>query len=84
MNRRLRELFEEGGDGVGTKLRRVEGGGRQAAEGGRDFLGSDGSEFGGRFAEEEVGENGAGSNSGDTTLSFEASGGDAAGIEANG
>lgn len=61
----------------------MKGGGRQTAEGRGNFLGSDGAEFGRRFAEEEIGEDGTGGDGSDATLGFEASGGDAAGFEAD-
>lgn len=83
-NRPLRKPFEEGGDGVGAELGSVESGGRQAAKGGRDFLRSDGMELRGGFPEQEIGEDGAGSNGGDATLGFEASGGDAASFDTDG
>ena len=62
----------------------MEGGGRQTAESGGDILGSEGAKFGGKFAEQEIGEDGAGSDGGDTTLRLEACCGDALGFHAHG
>lgn len=78
------QLAKERGDGVGTELRGVEGCRRKAGEGFGNLLGRDAARLGGRFPDEEIGQDGTGCDRRDAALRLEPGGGYAPVFEANG